>query len=337
MHRAAVDLVRLDPATLDDATAAGWAGLRAELLAEELPDDPPRPVERLVLELQTPTADKDVEVWLGLEGGRVVAVGDLELHLEDNLHVAFLDAGVARSERRRGVGTAFLRAMAERVHELGRTKLMTWCEQGSGGEPFLQRYEGAKMAYLARKSRLLVDELDRALLERWARPAEGYSVLTWDAPTPAEHLQAYADVLNVMNTAPMQDLDLEDEVFTPALVEGWERQVLDRKGAKHVAVARHDATGQVVGLTELVYDELRPTMGFQWNTGVDGAHRGHGLGSTLKAVNALRLLDERPQVRTVDTFNQDENEPMLAINTAMGFRPLIRYTQFVVPVEALLA
>ncbi|HKY75356.1 MAG TPA: hypothetical protein VJS45_04400, partial [Acidimicrobiia bacterium] len=47
-----------------------------------------------------------------------------------------------------------------------------------------------------------------------------------------------------------------------------------------------------------------------------------GLGRWLKAVNALRLLDERPDVEFIDTWNAGSNEAMLGINVAMGFAPL---------------
>ena len=46
-----------------------------------------------------------------------------------------------------------------------------------------------------------------------------------------------------------------------------------------------------------------------------------GLGRWLKASTALRLMSERPDVRFIETWNAGANEPMLAINRAMGFRP----------------
>ena len=57
---------------------------------------------------------------------------------------------------------------------------------------------------------------------------------------------------------------------------------------------RHDATGELVGLTELYLPADRPWMAFQGDTGVRPDHRGHGLGAWMKAVNHLRLADERP-------------------------------------------
>jgi len=40
----------------------------------------------------------------------------------------------------------------------------------------------------------------------------------------------------------------------------------------------------------------------------------------LKATMALRLVSERPEVRSISTGNAGSNAPMLSINHAMGFR-----------------
>ena len=99
-------------------------------------------------------------------------------------------------------------------------------------------------------------------------------------------------------------------------------------------VARHDASGDYAGLTELFFDDpARPERCFQGNTGVDPAHRDKGLGRWLKGANALRLLEEKPEVEWIDTWNQDQNRPMLNINEAMGFRPHRMYTEWQIPIE----
>ena len=50
-------------------------------------------------------------------------------------------------------------------------------------------------------------------------------------------------------------------------------------------------------------------------------HRGHRLGMLVKILNIRRLLTEYPNVERIVTFNAAENDHMLAINVALGFRP----------------
>ena len=92
---------------------------------------------------------------------------------------------------------------------------------------------------------------------------------------------------------------------------------------RHVvsSFVRDLAGGRLVGYTSIQLPEDPPHLAFQHDTLVTREHRGHGLGLALKLAN-LRVLAERlPQVRTVRTWNAAENAHMLAVNTAMGFRP----------------
>ena len=64
----------------------------------------------------------------------------------------------------------------------------------------------------------------------------------------------------------------------------------------------------------------KPWLAEQDDTLVAAGHRGHRLGMLVKIAN-LRRLAELPRVERVTTFNAAENEHMLAINVALGFRP----------------
>ena len=324
----------LDPQNLDDRTAAAWHDLHQVLEREEHPGDEPQGLEQLLLGARNPRPEQDVTRWLVVDAaGLAVAWAQLEVRdTVDNRHLGFFDIGVRPEHRRRGLGSQLLRRCAGAAKEAGRTKLNAGVREGSAGDRFLAA-AGGDFVFLGRLSRCPVAGLDRDQLREWARRRPGYTILTWDAPTPEDRLEAYAQVLDVMNTAPLQDLDREPEIFTAELLRGWERGLLEGKGEKWVSAARHDPSGRIVGLSELFFDGFRSDRVAQGNTGVEPAHRGHGLGRALKAVNALRLLDERPGAAFIETFNHDANAPMLAINDAMGFRPHARYRYYELPVE----
>ena len=50
------------------------------------------------------------------------------------------------------------------------------------------------------------------------------------------------------------------------------------------------------------------------------AHRGHRLGLRLKLAMADWLSAERPDVLATDTWNAEDNGPMIAVNEALGMR-----------------
>jgi len=77
----------------------------------------------------------------------------------------------------------------------------------------------------------------------------------------------------------------------------------------------------VAGYTELVLpvDDSAPAQ--QSDTTVLPAHRGHGLGLWIKAEMLRRVRAEHPDTTEIRTENADDNRHMLAVNTALGFRP----------------
>ena len=130
-----------------------------------------------------------------------------------------------------------------------------------------------------------------------------------------------------MNTAPRTAGD-EEVLPTPAEVRADHQALFRRMGWVWTACVRQNATGKLVGYTQLVASRARPWLGQQWDTGVDPAHRNLGLGRWLKAANALRLMDERPEVTTIETWNAGVNAAMLAINEAMGFQPVAEWQEW---------
>ena len=48
----------------------------------------------------------------------------------------------------------------------------------------------------------------------------------------------------------------------------------------------------------------------------------------MKAANLRALIDRRPQVTRVTTWNAEVNAPMLRVNRAMGFAPVGTLTQW---------
>src|SRR5262249_52850033 len=93
---------------------------------------------------------------------------------------------------------------------------------------------------------------------------------------------------------------------------------IGRVGYRIVAVDTR--TGRFVGYTGVGVDAERPWHATQYATTVLAEHRGHRLGVLLK-IEMLRLLrDREPALRENSTWNSPDNEHMVAVNEALGYR-----------------
>lgn len=91
---------------------------------------------------------------------------------------------------------------------------------------------------------------------------------------------------------------------------------------RYHAAACHEATGRIVGWSVLGFDVGEQDFAWQGTTVVDPDHRGHRLGLLLMLENLRRVRELYPGLRAVDTVNAEQNTHMIAINDALGFRPL---------------
>lgn len=138
-----------------------------------------------------------------------------------------------------------------------------------------------------------------------------------------------------MNTAPRDDLEMDDWVATPERHRENEERGIRQGYRWWTLVARHDETDELVGYTEFVFPPTHPNIAWQEATAVNPTHRDKGLGRWLKASNCLRLMDEHPEIENVDTWNAFSNEPMLGINIAMGFQIVKSYSDYQIPTDNL--
>lgn len=320
-----LDIEKVNLAEADDKLLRAY--YEHEVLIERVywPDDPPRPFDWYAGEWRHETDIWRTERWILADGDRVVASSGADLDLHQNLENAqcwvFVDAG-ARGE---GHGRRLATALFDWLEEHRRMRPSFRVPEGSEYEELLRR-STATPALRMKDSRLLMDEVDRDLMEVWveraAERAGEYEVVRLETPIPEEHLEAVAKVNDVMNEAPFEDFVHEDEVTTPEKWRAEEGALASRQDKLIFYIARHQPSGEFVGFTNMAYQTLQPEQGWVWNTGVRSDHRNKGLGRWVKAAMMLHLLDELPEVQRLDTFNAGSNEPMLNINVEMGFKPM---------------
>lgn len=330
-----------DPQTApEEEFRARWE-LTVALERELQPENPVTPFDKHRQSLVDQPSFRRPRHWTAWDAERTrpVAVATLWLEYTDsNRHLTWADLSIAPDARRTGVGTDLLGHLVEVAALDGRTILGAGTIEGGPGDGFCEALGFEKKA-TERKSRLSVAGIDRPMLETWvARAVEragDYELASFDDRCPDELLEPYVALYHVTNTAPRDDLDMEDEVMTPQMWREQEEKALANGDRCWILLARHRDSGELAGFTQLFFAPYSDDVAWQGWTAVHPDHRNKGLGRWLKAANCLRLLDERPRVEHVDTWNAFSNAPMLGINDEMGFRILRGFNEWQAPTERL--
>lgn len=278
------------------------------------------------------------------EHGRLIGMATANLPLLDNTRIAYLSIVVDPSHRRRGVGSALLAELEALLAEEGRDTLESWtwerlleprpgllsARDGDGvvdpantGVAFLLA-KGFKLVQVDTMSGLRLPpqrELEVTAARARDRSPEGYRLLQWKGDTPERWLDDMARLQTIMSTdIPVGEVELEPEVTDAARIRSDER--VRRLGGLAELVTVAEQEGKLVGFTRIVRDPTNPQVGDQWDTLVEGDHRGNGLGMLLKTASHAALRGVWPEVSRLVTGNASENQWMLAINRALGYRPI---------------
>lgn len=328
-----MDLHWLDPNALAERDIAGAV---AVLEMARLVDAPHR--------LAPTTASYEADLRFGWDGhpartalatdqrGRVIGVLEVDLPHWDNPHLAGIGVTVEPDSRRRGIGTALFGAGVDWARAHGRTLVVADCWESAIGVGAAGDAPGvgfAKAMGLDRASEAVKRTQDPAALD-WTRldalrvaaleHAGDYDFVRIAGRTPPELLDETARMSEAINDAPLDDLDIEDEVFTPERVTGFESAQLARGRRLYRVAGRHTGTGALVGHTMVMVEGERPWQAWQLDTSVVRAHRGHRLGVLLKLDMLAWLREAEPQLRTLDTGNAASNAHMIGINEILGYR-----------------
>ena len=256
-----------------------------------------------------------------------VATGEYETATYDNQHLAWLTVDVHPDHRRRGHGDAVLAFLMDRARGEGRTSVGGNSWDAEAPRAFATRHGfDAKAVEINRRQYL--QKVDRAELDRLhgdaLRHAADYELVRRAGATPADELPAMAAMTAAINDAPIDDLDIEDEVFPPERVAAYENAQLSKGDRLFRVFARHRGTGELAGQTVVVVEGERPHLAHQHDTSVVRSHRGHRLGVLLKTDMLRWLAEEQPQIETVDTWNAESNDHMIGVNLALGYEVLGR-------------
>ncbi|ANJ26720.1 GNAT family N-acetyltransferase [Agromyces aureus] len=280
------------------------------------------------------------------EGERCIGRVECTWERSEGAETFDLVLGVLPDARRRGVGSALLAAARGVAVELGRDIVTAMSDvaaaaldapgdrlearDGSGSIPASDPgaafaiHHGFRLAQLERVSGQPVARRDEEFAESAAElesEARAYRIVTWIDHAPDHLVDSLAVAQQAMSTDPPTGESTYDlEVWDAARVRATEAQAIE-SGRTSLFAAAVDDHDTVAGFTELSLPKDSPSA-FQWSTIVLEAHRGHRLGMRVKLANLVQLHRVAPERSDVYTWNADENEHMLAINVALGYRVL---------------
>lgn len=309
---------------LDDSLAIdAWFGLQ-QAWAHELPGQPGFCRTFTGASLRAPWPGEQQQAFLATMDGEPVGFCVTTVHLLDNRDVLGCELVVHPEHRCRGYGNALLAQLISVAREFGCTRLLSEFPMDGPGAHWA-RAHGARPVSESMHRRLDVATVDTAahetLLAEARAHSPGYSVLQWTSPVPEEHLAGCAVLEGRMSTdVPIDDLQWEPEFYDAERMRRRNEMIAALGMRQYTSVARHDATGELVGSTTLTRLESLPEHVDQWETIVLEQHRGHRLGLLLKIENLRFAQREEAALRFIDTVNADSNAPMLRVNLALGFQ-----------------
>lgn len=332
-------IVPIDYRALEDEHIAALNAFENVMDAEAHPEDPPTPLE---ITRATATNHPDVlvirEFWAREADGAIAAMAwAWWKQVEENRQLAFCGVSVRPDRRGRALAKTLLRNVVEEVEADGRTTIVCWTsDRVPAGEAFAKRL-GAEPGSAVHTNRLLLADVDREMVRHWNDEgpvrAPDYELLMLDGPYPDDLIEEICGVYDIMNTAPRDDLEIEDEAHSVDEMRQREHQGESAGTQRWSLFARHIPSRKLVGLTVVYWNPAQPDTIYQGDTGVHPDHRGHALGKWLKAAMLERVFAERPNAVDVRTGNADSNDAMLGINHALGFQPYIAQMNWQVPVE----
>ena len=326
--------------SVDDVFLASLHEFKTELKAEGRPGEPAAPLAELTNDIRKMPSEFENTTYAVTDTSTGTLAGYASGNVErtgDNEHLFWLDLDVLAEHRRRGIGTWLLAQATEAARAAGAEIITGWTtSRVPVGEDFARAVE-AEARQVNRESELDLTTVDWDLVDRWAEEgpgrARGYALELYEGLYPESH---YEDVIawwEIMNTAPKDDLDWNDDHLTKERLAEWEAQFASSGGSRWEYIARHVESGACVGVTNIWFNEWNPGVVNQGDTGVHPDHRGHALGKWLKAVMLQKIRNERPQARVVRTGNAYSNDAMLGINNALGFKESCADTAWQLPVE----
>jgi mycothiol synthase len=311
------DITPFSPARASRVELEECHDVLQEILREDFPGRPVPSCAAYAEQLRMPAWLLGPQrFWVARAGGRIVGTATLTLPDRENDGLTILFVRVLRRWRRRGIGTALLRATLPASRAAGRG-LVTGqgLRSGAAGETWAAALEFTKVQEFVLQT-LIVPDVDPGL---WDGPAPaGFRIERWAGSAPEPLVAAYARARTAITDAPAGSA-FRFADWTVERVRQHEADIQGLGDEQWVVAAVEEETGVMAGLTEVVLSPAMPEIVHQMETAVLPGFRGRGLGRFIKAGMMRWMVAERPEVEAVLTNTAADNEHMIRVNHQVGY------------------
>jgi mycothiol synthase len=290
----------------------------------DYPDVAPPTRETVQARLVNPDIDLGESVaWTARVDGRLVGALAAQLPEDGNEHLSMIRLVVHPELRRHGIGTLLLNTAAAALRERGRAFAeVSRVESNSPGARFAAAL-GFRTVNISVFQLLEFAEVDPAVWE--VEPPLGYRLVRWIGHAPEYLVESYAKARHAIGDAPPGESAFRTPSWTVARIRRLEAGYREH-GIERRVVAAVNGEGDVVGITELDLQSLRPDLAAQRDTAVLAGHRGHGLGQAMKASMLRWITADKAELRRVWTSTATANQYMADVNHRLGFATVRRYS-----------
>jgi GNAT superfamily N-acetyltransferase len=329
-----VDITRLSPddeVGCTDAVALIAAGLEVD--CPEVLQSTPR---SYAAHLRYGWDGEPPQVYLARDAdGRAVGQLRVDVPMYDNRNLIWFDFAVHPQYRGRGLGSELLQYGEQLARRVGRSSLGMSQLDLPKADAFAKQHGYERKAIEVNRRQDLAN-LDwsavQKLYDEAVQASQDYELVRIAGKLPDELLDGMVAVVASINDAPKDDLDIEDDVFSPERLRAYEDSQLAHERNLYRVIARHRATGVLAGHTAITVERERPHIAEQADTAVSRDHRGHRLGALVKTGMLLWMREAEPALTQLDTWNAESNNHMIAINEQLNYHIVTRVIDYQKPI-----
>jgi hypothetical protein len=323
-----VRLSWLDRANPDPVDVAEAVALAEAARAADRPHKPVQTVAMFLGRFQHGWDGEPPEIAVARDDhGRIVGVVELVLPRRDNTHLAIVFPLTHPAVRSQQVLQELIEATSVPARAEGRKVVLVITLDRPDYEAMATAM-GFERAYTDIERRQDLWAADWVKLDAHYAAAEArataYELVRITPAVPDEMLDAVATLTAAINDAPTENLDFEDEVYTPERIRAFESASVGRGRRLYRLMARHRESGELGGHTIVAIENEQPWHAYQYDTSVAAGHRGRRLGVLLKIGMMRWLREAEPPLRFIDTENAASNDHMIRVNELLGYEVVNR-------------